>query len=279
VATPRDEKPSAPKLEIKLLGRFEVLRDGEPILEEAWGRRKTKDVLKLLLTEPDIQRGANSRFVRHVGEGHALTLGPLVWIDTIAPADQLATALALADTGDWTPAIRAFEDALTLYRGDFLAEDRYAEWAESPRRRLREQYLEALGQLAECFAALGRLRQAISCCQRVLGIEPHRESVIRRLMEYQDTAGHRAQALGTYGEGTRALKERLGVEPSAETRALYEQIRDRVTSAGDLDPRRVEYNETRPHSSLGNRAPAAYVAELLGVGSSSRVQEARFLTL
>ena len=42
---------------------------------------------------------------------------------------------------------------------------------------------------------------------------------------------------------------------------------------------RVEYNETRPHSSLGNRAPAAYVAELLGVGSSSRVQEARFLTL
>ena len=42
---------------------------------------------------------------------------------------------------------------------------------------------------------------------------------------------------------------------------------------------RVEYNETRPHSSLGNRAPAAYVAELLGVGSSSPVQEARFLTL
>lgn len=29
-----------------------------------------------------------------------------------------------------------------------------------------------------------------------------------------------------------------------------------------------EYNETRPHSSLGNRAPAAYVAELLGVGTS-----------
>jgi len=42
---------------------------------------------------------------------------------------------------------------------------------------------------------------------------------------------------------------------------------------------RVEYNEMRPHSSLGNRAPAVYVAELLGVGSRPRVQEARFLTL
>ena len=39
---------------------------------------------------------------------------------------------------------------------------------------------------------------------------------------------------------------------------------------------RVEYNETRPHSSLGNRAPAAYVAELLGVGSSLRVQKRGF---
>ena len=42
---------------------------------------------------------------------------------------------------------------------------------------------------------------------------------------------------------------------------------------------RVEYNEMRPHSSLGNRAPAIHVAELLGVGSSSPVQEARFPTL
>jgi len=31
---------------------------------------------------------------------------------------------------------------------------------------------------------------------------------------------------------------------------------------------RFEYNEMRPHSSLGNRAPAVYVAELLGVGTS-----------
>ena len=31
---------------------------------------------------------------------------------------------------------------------------------------------------------------------------------------------------------------------------------------------RVEYNEMRPHSSLGNQAPAVYVAELLGVGTS-----------
>ncbi len=44
-------------------------------------------------------------------------------------------------------------------------------------------------------------------------------------------------------------------ESLSEARAIIEQWR-------------VEYNEMRPHSSLGNRAPAAYVAELLGVGTS-----------
>ena len=41
----------------------------------------------------------------------------------------------------------------------------------------------------------------------------------------------------------------------------------------------VEYNETRPHSSLGNRAPAAYVQELLGIGQESPVQERPIPTL
>ena len=36
---------------------------------------------------------------------------------------------------------------------------------------------------------------------------------------------------------------------------------------------RIEYNEMRPHFSLGNRAPAAYVAELLGIGQGSSVRE------
>ena len=35
-----------------------------------------------------------------------------------------------------------------------------------------------------------------------------------------------------------------------------------------LEMWRLEYNEVRPHSSLGNRAPAVYVAELLGVDTN-----------
>ena len=44
------EKPLAPPLlAVRLFGRFEILRDGEPIPEDAWGRRKTLSLLKILL--------------------------------------------------------------------------------------------------------------------------------------------------------------------------------------------------------------------------------------
>ena len=46
-----------------------------------------------------------------------------------------------------------------------------------------------------------------------------------------------------------------------------------------LEQWRFEYHEMRPHSSLGNRAPTAHVAEPLGVGTSSRISGARLSTL
>lgn len=52
MAAPRAKRTASPQLTIRLLGRFDVLRYGKPIPDEAWGRRKAKTLLKVLLTEP-----------------------------------------------------------------------------------------------------------------------------------------------------------------------------------------------------------------------------------
>ena len=43
---------SSGELVIALLGRFRVLLHGNAIPDEAWGRQKTKTLLKVLLTDP-----------------------------------------------------------------------------------------------------------------------------------------------------------------------------------------------------------------------------------
>ena len=248
----RLEERTPPRLKIKLLGRFEVFRCEEPVREDEWSRRRTKTLLKVLLTEPGrvftedqlvdavqpssapsharssiqarisdlrrvleptLQHGPDSLYVTRRGEGYAFDAGSDCWIDTLAFDRGIAAAHDLADRRLWTQAVQVFDEALSLYRGEFLSEDRYEEWTDGPRRRLAEQYTSGLSRLAACYAQLGQLRQSISCCQRILALEPHRESVVQQLMEYQSQAGQRVAALETYNEGKRALREYLNVEP------------------------------------------------------------------
>jgi len=271
--------PSSGRLEIRLFGCFEVILSGEPIPEGAWGRSKTKTLLKILLTEPggafphdqliealfagddpskgrsnlysrvsrlrrvlepELEHGRDSYYILRRGQGYSFNAEAGAQVDTIEFQRGLRSAHGLADDRDWVHAVKAFETAIPWYRGNFLPEDRYEPWAESAANRLHDQHLDALLILSDCYAQLGRLRQAISSCQRVLAIEPHREDAVCRLMEYQDQAGQRSEALETYKEAERVLREYLDVEPSAETQAAYRAIRDRQTAADEpLDPRRV----------------------------------------
>jgi putative transposase len=55
----------------------------------------------------------------------------------------------------------------------------------------------------------------------------------------------------------------------------FESLAD---ARAEIEAWRQEYNQMRPHSSLGNRAPAQYIAELLSVGVGSSNQRVRALT-
>ena len=137
-------------------------------------------------------------------------------------------------------------------------------------------HLDGLARLAECYAELGRLRQAISCCRRILGIEPHRETVIRQLMTYQERNGQRAQALETYHGACHVLRERLHAEPSAETQALFSRIsKTSPTVQESLDPRRIA---VLPLVSYSPHPEDAYFADGMTeelIASLSRVKDLR----
>ena len=286
-----------PRLDIRLLGRFEVRRDGEPIPDSEWRRRGTKTLLKVLLTdpgrpfthdqlieallpnergdravdrlyrriselrhalEPCLARGADSSFIIRDGEGYRFEAPGDCTIDTLSFERAVQRAFSSAVREDWARAVDAFEDASRAYRAEFLPEDRYEDWAEPKRCELRDLCLESLSELSDCYAHLGRSRQAILCCQRILALDPCRESVIRQLMRYEQAVGRRTKALQTYRDGVQALREILDVEPDASTRALYESVRRSREREDVLDPHRVA---VIPFADIGPDSADAFLAD------------------
>jgi len=131
-----------------------------------------------------------------------------------------------------TSCTRRLQEAVVLYRGEFLAQfylpDNvpFEEWALVKREQLHWLILQALIQLADYHERRGDYAQTHRYVCRQLELDPWREETHRQLMRLLMGRGQRSAALAQYERCRRILAEELGVEPAAETTALYERIRD-----------------------------------------------------
>jgi predicted ATPase/DNA-binding SARP family transcriptional activator/Tfp pilus assembly protein PilF len=124
----------------------------------------------------------------------------------------------------------AWSAAVDLYRGDFLADfylpdsPAFEEWAQARREALRRQALGALHHLAGRALASGDHDQAAAYARRQLELDNLDEEAHRQLMLALAAAGRRSAALAHYEHCRRLLRDQLGVEPSPQTRVLYERL-------------------------------------------------------
>jgi DNA-binding SARP family transcriptional activator/predicted ATPase len=122
------------------------------------------------------------------------------------------------------PAIQALlEQAIALYKGDLLpsCED---EWIVPERERFQQLHISALEQFVEHLQQQQDYRTALSYAQQLLRIDSCNEATYCTLMRLYSQSGDRANALQTYHRCMTVLQEELGVDPSASTRRLYEQL-------------------------------------------------------
>lgn len=127
--------------------------------------------------------------------------------------------------------------AITMYRGDLL-DGFYDEWISPERERLRDLYLSTMLWLAHDARVRGECEQAIELAKQVLALDVANERAHQHLMFCYHVSGDRAAALKQYEACVRALRDELGVTPSPETAALFEEIKKAAVAA----PAR----ETRP---------------------------------
>jgi DNA-binding SARP family transcriptional activator len=131
-----------------------------------------------------------------------------------------------------------FEDALGLYRGDLLdgffisGAPEFERWLERERVRLRARAAAAAWTLSEQRETQGDSLAALRLARRAVSLSPDDETAVRRLIALLDRLGDRAGALHAYQSFARQLQEDFAAEPSAETRALIDAVRQRVVAAG-----------------------------------------------
>ena len=129
------------------------------------------------------------------------------------------------------PCLRRMAQMADLYRGDFLEHffvsdsTLFEEWATLKREWLHREAIETLFALTDYYTRRGELARARQAAWRQVELEPWREEAHRQLMRLLAMEGERSAALAQYETCRRILAQELGVEPMAETTALYERIK------------------------------------------------------
>ncbi|MGO9763585.1 MAG: AfsR/SARP family transcriptional regulator [Solirubrobacteraceae bacterium] len=105
------------------------------------------------------------------------------------------------------------ERGLAIYRGDFLADLPYAEWAMPERHRLHDLACIGLRRLADIRMELRVLDGAARALERLATLQPFDEDVHRRLIELDIMQGRRSDAVRRYDALRSRLKRTFGHDP------------------------------------------------------------------
>ncbi|HUG29698.1 MAG TPA: BTAD domain-containing putative transcriptional regulator [Candidatus Limnocylindria bacterium] len=237
-------------LRVRVLGGFAVIRNGQPVPLGDWKSRKSRDLLKLLVTRrgpitrdelmehlwpdepPDALGNRLSvalsllRSVLDPGRAHA----PDRFVTTERQAVALRAAELSVDLEDFISDARAglaahargaateagarLSAAEASYAGDLLPEDAFSEWAAPAREEARSLYVDVVAALASLVSARGDHPAAVRYLMRAVAVDPFHEGLHLALVEALAAAGQRAEAHRAYRRYVARMSE-LEVEPAS----------------------------------------------------------------
>lgn len=279
-------------LTLKLLGKPQVSLDGTPVTgfisvkaqallyylavsRRPHARESLAGLLWGDMTEARASknlRNALSNLRGLVGEQLSITRAEVTfnraaahWLDV----DRFASAL----TGDLARKdLEILHNAAELYAGDFLEGVHcgeallFEEWMLGQRALLKGLAVQALHTLVVKHLEREEYAAGIDYAHRLLTLEPWREETHRHVMILFARSRQRSAALAQYETCRRVLADELGVEPMAETTALYQRLK-----TADAPP---------PHNLPPQ--PTAFVgreSELAAIATYLRNPQAQLLTL
>lgn len=153
-------------------------------------------------------------------------------VDFAARIREARTVAATAGDAYDSDHLRAYDDALALWRGEPLSEFSGDQWAMVEVARLTELRMAALTERAHIALALGRHLEVVGDLEPHVAADPTLESLAGLLMVALYRSGRQADALEVYTRTRTVLDESLGLEPSASLRSLHERVLRQDASLG-----------------------------------------------
>ncbi|TMD47535.1 MAG: hypothetical protein E6I93_14235 [Chloroflexi bacterium] len=127
------------------------------------------------LFEPARSRPATSNLLLTEHATLMLADQSQLWIDADAFDALLAQARASSDPGKTE---QLLEEAMLLYAGDYVPEERHIEWIQTRRESLQRSWIGLLLELADLRIAREAIPGAIETLDRLLAIDPANEAAV-----------------------------------------------------------------------------------------------------
>lgn len=160
-----------------------------------------------------------------------------LWVDADA-FEELISQAGRAVTPD--EALALWQQAKSLLRGEFLADDQGSEWMQNRWIKLRQQALRlARGRMVRHLADLYLQRGQVSLAEEVLEQQiirfPTDQDALYRLLLLLERQGCVEEARVLYRRASHALGA-VGKQPAAHVRAYYEQLQQAARSQRQMVP-------------------------------------------
>ena len=165
--------------------------------------------------EPDRPHRSPARFVVARRGGYLFDTS-CVWLDVDEFEREARAGLAACRHSQLEQARQSLANALSLYRGDFLADDPYAEWALEEQERLRGLAAQVMRSQTRIDIELGRLESAAQHTRRLADLEPFDNDAQQLLIETCLRRGRRSEAHRRYSHFKRRMSDVFGCAPDFE---------------------------------------------------------------
>lgn len=212
------------------------------------------------------------------------------WQSDVGQFERLLREAEESEDSGERAALRA--QAADLYSGPFLHgfslpdSSAWDEWVLLQRERLHRLACTALEKLTDHYQAASQLEEALGWAERLLELDNWNEPSHRLVMGLLARLGRRSQALAQFESCRQFLRQKLGVEPSAETLQLYQRLLagDGAAPAAPVthplprhrlpDPRAGFIGRTGELQTIARRLadPACRLLTILGMGGVGKTQ-------